>query len=229
MTLAAVILIFGASWGQFFVPLQANAASQSPAQTTSTGDSQTQPAQAATPDSKQSSTTSSSQKQSNNPAHPAAKKPVRKKKVVAADCGGAATGGPSAPASTSTDTKTDASTSGNASAANSGTASKNCPPEKIVVRQGGTTEPSIQLAGGAGGDDASQKRDATHQMLGEAEGNLKKVASQQLSANQQDGVTQIRQFIEESKNALAAGDVEQARTLAWKAKLLSEDLVKPPQ
>jgi len=100
----------------------------------------------------------------------------------------------------------------------------NCPPEKIVVRQGGTAEASIQLAGG---DQASQKRnDATH-MLGSTEENLKKISATQLSPEQQDTVSQIKQFVDQSKAALAAGDLERGHTLAWKAQLLSEDLIKP--
>ena len=49
----------------------------------------------------------------------------------------------------------------------------------------------------------------------------------QLSAAQQDTVSQTRQFMEQSKAAMAAGDFERARTFAWKAQLLSEDLAKP--
>jgi hypothetical protein len=231
MTLAIAILIFGTSWTQFSAALPMSVMLQSAAQATSPGDSQTQQPQSQTPDSKQSSTTTTSQKTSAGQAHPA-KKPVHKKKVATADCDNAQSGGPATPAQNpSTGTKTNASATGNTPTQNSGSSSapKNCPPEKIIVRQGGTTEPSIQLAGGPGGDDASQKRDATNQMLGETENNLKKVAGQPLSANQKDSVTQIHQFMAESKSALAAGDVESARTLAWKAKLLSEDLVKPAQ
>jgi hypothetical protein len=66
-------------------------------------------------------------------------------------------------------------------------------------------------------------------MLALTEGNLKKIAGQQLTTTQQDTVSQIRQFVDQSKAALVAGDSERAQTLAWKAKLLSEDLVKPPQ
>jgi len=64
-------------------------------------------------------------------------------------------------------------------------------------------------------------------MLGTTENNLKKLGGQQLSKIQQDSVTQIRQYIEQSKAALASGDTERARTLAWKAETLSEDLVNP--
>jgi hypothetical protein len=101
---------------------------------------------------------------------------------------------------------------------------KNCPPEKIVVRQGGVAEQSIQLAGG---DQESQKKKDANQMLDSTEENLKKISGTQLSPDQQDTVSQIKQFVHQSKDALAAGDLERGHTLAWKAQLLSEDLIKP--
>jgi type VI protein secretion system component VasK len=64
-------------------------------------------------------------------------------------------------------------------------------------------------------------------MLEATETNLKQVAGKQLTANQQDMVNQIHQFMDQSKNATEAGDLERAQNLAWKAKLLSEELVKP--
>jgi len=125
-------------------------------------------------------------------------------------------------------------TSGSAAQANSQDSSatqaanaqlpKNCPPEKIVVRQGGVAEQSIQLAGG---DQESQKKKDTNQMLGSTEENLKKISGIQLSPEQQDTVSQIKQFVDQSKAALAAGDLERGHTLAWKAQLLSEDLANP--
>ena len=96
------------------------------------------------------------------------------------------------------------------------------------MRQGGTSEPSIQLAGGAAAQ-TSHERDTANQMLGTTEANLKTLAGRQLSPNQQDMVNQARQFMEQSKAAVDAGDLERARTLAWKAQLLSEELVKPEQ
>jgi hypothetical protein len=65
-------------------------------------------------------------------------------------------------------------------------------------------------------------------MLGTTDANLKQIAGRQLSATQQDMVNQIRQFMDQSKAAVADGDLERARTLAWKAQLLSEELVKAP-
>lgn len=103
---------------------------------------------------------------------------------------------------------------------------KNCPPEKTVVRQGGITEQSIQLAGGSAGDQA-QKRDAANQMIAATEQNLYKLTGRQLSNAERDSVIQIRQFVEQSRTALTAGNLERAQTLAWKAKLLSQDLIDP--
>lgn len=66
-------------------------------------------------------------------------------------------------------------------------------------------------------------------MLKETEDNLKKVTGTQLSAAQQNSVSQIRQFVKQSGEALKAADYERAHTLAWKAKVLSDDLVTPKQ
>ena len=105
-------------------------------------------------------------------------------------------------------------------------ASKECPPSKIIVRQGGTKEPSIQLAGGTG-NQAARKSDGINELLWKTYENLKKTSGMQLTTGQQDTVTQTRQFMEQSKAAMSQGDFERARTLAWKAQLLSDDLVKP--
>src|ERR1700727_1598860 len=82
-----------------------------------------------------------------------------------------------------------------------------CPPEKkVIVRQGGTAEPSIELAGGAVGDQAAQQKHTANEMLQAAEENLKKIDGRQLAVNQQDMVDQIHQFMVQSKTAVAAGD-----------------------
>ena len=93
--------------------------------------------------------------------------------------------------------------------------------------EGGAAEPSIQLAGGPATGQSSQQKDAAIQLLGSTEENLKKISGRQLSSDQQETVTQIQQFMQQSKTAAANGDSERARTLAWKAELLSEDLVNP--
>jgi len=148
-----------------------------------------------------------------------APKRVRKKKTASSACDSQASAS-MAPA--------DPPPAGKASTQNSTAAApKNCPPPKIVVRQGGSSEPSIQLAGGPSADEAARKRNAINQLLEVTDQNLKKSAGMQLTANQQDSITQMRQFMEQSKQAMADGDLERARTLAWKAEVLSEDLVNP--
>jgi len=174
-----------------------------------------------------------------------ATRPHHRKRALPANCGTVpATAGqtdsgstaPADPAGTTT-ASTSGTTPGTSSATPSATSSAtssatasahtNCPPPKVIVRHGGTSEPSVQLAGGAAGNQASHQRDTANQMLESTEANLKKIAGRQLSSNQQDMVNQIRQFMGQSKAAVDAGDLDRARTLAWKAQLLSEDLLKP--
>jgi len=95
------------------------------------------------------------------------------------------------------------------------------------VRNGGTSEPSIQLTGGAVGAQASHQRDTTDQLLESSRENLKKLAGRKLSPNQQEMVNQVHQFMEQSKTAVAAGDLDRAHNLALKAQLLSVELVTP--
>lgn len=151
------------------------------------------------------------------PSNSARKK--HKQKVSVADCDSKPSQSPD---------KTANSQSASASAA-ANSASNNCPPKKKIVHQGGTSESGIQLAGGAGSDQPAQTKDTSSQLLGPTEENLKKIAGHQLTSDQQDMVNQVHQFMEQTKSAVAAGDVERARTLAWKAQVLSEQLAKPPE
>jgi hypothetical protein len=153
----------------------------------------------------------------------------RRKKNASTDCGalpapakeGAPASNPPSTAPAGTPAATTTQSPG------TGGASKPCPPPKIVVRQGGTSEPSIQLAGGPSDQQTAQKKDGVNKLLGDTEDNLKKIAGTQLSSVQQETITQIRQFMQQSRSAVTEGDLERARTLAWKAETLSEDLVKP--
>ena len=99
--------------------------------------------------------------------------------------------------------------------------------KKKIVPQGGTTDPDPQLAGGASGQKASQERSTSSQLLDRAEENLKKIASRQLTAAQKDEVAQVHEFMEQSKAAAADGDLDRAHTLAWKAQMLSDELLSP--
>ena len=101
-----------------------------------------------------------------------------------------------------------------------------CPPPKKVVRNGGSDEPPVQLTGGTTAEQALH-RSSTEQLRLATEENLKKIEGRQLSASQQDMKNQITQFMQESKTAAAAGDLDRAHNLALKAHLLSDELVKP--
>jgi hypothetical protein len=68
---------------------------------------------------------------------------------------------------------------------------------------------------------------STEQLRLATEENLKKLAGRQLTASQQDMKNQINQFMQQSKAAAAAGDLDRAHTLVLKAHLLSDELVKP--
>lgn len=157
-----------------------------------------------------------------------ATKPHRhRKKRAVTDCGAL----PAANSTTATtgSAKTPSTGSTDAQTGPGAKPPKNCPPETIVVRHGGSTDPSIQLAGGATGGQATQEKATANQMLASTEENLKKIEGRQLSTSEQETVTQIRQYIEQSKSAITSNDLERARTLAWKAQTLSDDLANPKQ
>ncbi len=105
-------------------------------------------------------------------------------------------------------------------------ASTPCPPPKKVVRHGGSEEPAVQVTGGTTAEQASNQR-STEQLKLATEENLKKVEGRQLNPSQQEMVSQIQQFMEQSKTAVAAGDLDRAHSLGLKAYLLSDELVKP--
>lgn len=196
-----------------------------------TPESPNQGTQAQSPVSPSKPESSSSAGQTPSAQKPAAVKRLRhKKKLIPANCDSApaaGTGSTTAGTGTPSTAPADPVAGASAPAPKTQSAPTHCPPSKIIVRQGGTSEPSIQLEGGAVGDQAASQRDKANQMLGATEANLKKLVGLQLTQNQQDMVSQVRQFMQQSRTAVAAGDLERARTLAWKAELLSEELVKP--
>lgn len=101
-----------------------------------------------------------------------------------------------------------------------------CPPPKKVIHNGGSEEPTIQLIGGTPAEQASNQR-STEQLTAATEENLKKIAGHQLTPSQKEMVNQVNQFLDQSKTAVTAGNVERGHNLARKAQLLSEELVKP--
>jgi hypothetical protein len=103
---------------------------------------------------------------------------------------------------------------------------KPCPPPKKVIRDGGSSEPKVQLTGGTTAQRASDKS-STEQLKVATEENLKKAEGRELSPTQREMVSQIKEFLGQSKAAVAAGDLERGHNLALKANLLSDELVKP--
>lgn len=205
MTLAAAILFFGIS---SLTSVDAGLVAQSAQQPDATKSSPAQsPTQAPVTKPK-----ASSEKKTRN----------TKKVVPATTCDPA----PANPSAAGSNAATASPQPGGAQPSTATEAPKNCPPEKTIVRQGGIAEQSIQLAGGSAGDQA-QKRDATSRMIVATEQNLNKLTGRQLSNAERESVIQIRQFVEQSRTALTTGNLERAQTLAWKAKLLSEDLIDP--
>lgn len=101
-----------------------------------------------------------------------------------------------------------------------------CPTPKKVVHNGGSPEPTVQLTGDTTAQQAAQQR-SIDQVTAATEANLKKVAGRELTSSQKDMVSQIKQFMDQSKEAVAAGDLERGHNLALKAQLLSDELVKP--
>lgn len=240
MTLAAILLVSVLSMAVPWISSRHQSApsAASASQTSNTAETQEAPPPAQAPNTSQTPHTSQApsaappaKTSSGLKAHTTSKQ--HKKKVVPStsnsNCTPAA-GRQAASGSTSpSPAAADPAAAGNASAPATSSAPTNCPPSKVIVKQGGSSEPSIQLAGGAGGKQTSQEKDTAKEMLGTTETNLKQIAGKQLSSAQQDMVTQIRQFIEQSKAAVADGDLDRARTLAWKAQVLSQELVKPSQ
>lgn len=95
--------------------------------------------------------------------------------------------------------------------------------KKVVVHHGGTTEPLSQIAPGK---QESSERRKSGQLLTATGANLKSLGDKKLTPDQQATVTQIRQFMEQSRAALDAGDLTQGYNLASKANVLSEELKK---
>jgi hypothetical protein len=240
MTLAAVLALYFLSLADPSLG-SALALAESAAQdsgSTSASQAQTPSAQSANP-----APTPSSGQQQNPPgaAKPSAEHRRHRKKTAVPDCSNSATPlktpGESNPAASTNTESTDAIPGENPShqtassqpspTTTASPAPKPCPPPKVVVRNGGSNEPTVELKGDTTPEQASQQRYTTEQLTAATEENLKKIAGRQLNPSQQEMVNQIKEFMEQSKKAIADGDVQRGHNLAAKAQLLSDELVKP--
>ena len=124
--------------------------------------------------------------------------------------------------------KTDASTAPAASAKRRKSTSTKAPaggPKRIVVREGGATEPAEQIAPGMSPAEAIKQRQNAQQWLGSTDEQLKQLAGKKLDVSQQQAMSQIHNYVDGARSALQEGDVRRASTLAEKAHLLAEDLL----
>jgi hypothetical protein len=97
---------------------------------------------------------------------------------------------------------------------------------KVVVRNGGAKDNSGLLTPAMTQEQKLHSRENTAQLLATTDANLKAVAGRQLSESQQGMLDQIRAYVQQSKTASDAGDLPRAHTLAYKAHLLSDELVR---
>src|SRR5208282_2972213 len=97
-------------------------------------------------------------------------------------------------------------------------------PTKVIVKNGGAPDPTVQLSPGVSPEQASRQRQGTDLLLSTTESNLKMLAGRQLNSSQQDMVTQVREYMKQAKASADAGELQRAHNLAFKAKLLSDEL-----
>ncbi|MBZ5521274.1 MAG: hypothetical protein LAP21_03355 [Acidobacteriia bacterium] len=103
------------------------------------------------------------------------------------------------------------------------------PAPRIVIQQGGTSDPSAgaPVTPLQSHDDAAHSQASTAQLTQSTEANVNAIQKRQLSADEQSVVTQIQDYVAQSKQATKDGDLVRARNLALKAHLLSDELAKP--
>ncbi len=99
-------------------------------------------------------------------------------------------------------------------------------PRKIVVREGGAKEPAAQIAPGLTPSEEARQRQSAERLLSSTDDQLTQLERRTLDARQIEAVDQIHHYMDGARSALKEGDLRRAGTLAEKAHMLSEDLVK---
>ena len=99
-------------------------------------------------------------------------------------------------------------------------------PLKIVVREGGAKEPAAQIAPGLTPSEQARQRRSAEQLLSSTDDQLRQLTLRTLNARQQETVDQIHNYMAGARSALKDGDLRRASTLAEKAHLLSDDLLR---
>ncbi|MCU1269370.1 MAG: hypothetical protein JWN74_664 [Acidobacteriaceae bacterium] len=97
---------------------------------------------------------------------------------------------------------------------------------KVVVRNGGAKEGLAQLTPATSPGQAQQQRASTAWLLAATDANLKRVAGRPLTPAQQSMIDEIHTYMRQAKAAAASADTNRAQTLAYKARLLSDELAR---
>jgi hypothetical protein len=101
-------------------------------------------------------------------------------------------------------------------------------PRKVVIHHGGTSDPVSEIVPGITLEEANRQRESAEQLLTASDTSLQQLAAHKLNAKQEETVIQIRQYMDAARNALKGNnsDTQRAHTLALKAYLLSDDILK---
>lgn len=97
---------------------------------------------------------------------------------------------------------------------------------RVVVREGGAKAPADQIAPGMNPDEAARQRKNAEQLLIATDDQLMQLSTRTLDELQQETVGQIRDYEAGARLALKESDLRRASTLAEKAHLLAEDLLR---
>ena len=95
------------------------------------------------------------------------------------------------------------------------------------MRNGGVKDNSVQLNPAMTEEQILHTKENTTQLLVTTNANVKALAGRQLSPEEQSTLAQIHSYVHQSKAASASGDLDRAHTLAFKAHLLSDELIRP--
>ena len=199
----AMLLIFGCHKKKPPVPQEV----QPPAITQNTTQAQPEPTPTPTPTPEQPQATNTKPEEKPSPAHhPRPHPPVKK---VPPNGEKPATTGTEKPSSGTNEKPT--------------TEAKNNPPPRVIIQDGGTNSTTSQVSSGQKENNGNQP--TTEQLLKTAEDNLRNL-KRDLSDNEKSTKNQILDYIAQSRKATEDADPIRAHTLALKARLLSDELVK---
>jgi hypothetical protein len=102
-------------------------------------------------------------------------------------------------------------------------------PRKVVVRNGGTKEPTTTITSGLSPAELQRANQQALAWLDSTDGALQGLAGRSFTPDQQETVTQIHNYMKGARTALTDGDIRRASTLALKAHWLSDDLLRQPR